>query len=416
MTESQVNRENSVEISGFSSSPLKRIEGTIKSEPEDFVVDEIPSELTRDPDGKYTALKIRLENWDTNRFVSFLARELHISRKRITYAGTKDKRGITTQYFTVNWDLHGARFSLKDCEILEEFRCNRMLRLGDLTGNRFLINMHMNSSEFPTVMEIYEEVMKMGGFPNFFGLQRFGELRTNTHKLGKMIIEGRIEDAVLRYIYDSEIDTEDYRMKFGETNDPCLALELFPKHLSFERSILGYLCSHGEIHEAFSVLPRNLSIMFVHAYQSFIFNRILSERLARFGILDRVLPGDVLYGIDGMFNSIKDNEIRENGFNTEKLQHLSSSDRVRPTALIPGYESTIPDGDEGEIESHVLEDEKVELEQFKIQNHPELSSKGERRIISAKPINFSIHEDGCMEFALGKGIYATSFLREFLKK
>ncbi len=409
------NKEESVGISGFSSSSTKRVNGLIKLDPKDFVVDEVPSQLTEDPQGKYTALKIRLENWDTNKFVAFLARELHISKKRITYAGTKDKRGITTQYFTVNAKVDLQNIKLKDCEVLQSFGCNRMLRLGDLDGNRFSINIHSSISDREMTMEIYDELMKNGGFPNYFGLQRFGELRTNTHKIGKLIIEGKIDEAVLKYVYDSDIDEDDYRKEFGKTNDPCLALRSFPKHLSFERSLLGYLCAHGEIMDAFSVLPRNLAIMFVHAYQSFIFNLVLSIRLKTYASLDRVLPGDVLYEVNGMFNSIKSNEIRENGFNADKLQQLSSSDRVRPTIIIPGYETPLPEGDEGEIEAHVLEGEKIDLDMFKIRNHPELSSKGERRIISAKPIGFVLNDDGSLQFALGKGIYATSFLREFLK-
>jgi tRNA pseudouridine13 synthase len=408
-------RERTAGISGFSSSPDKKIDGSLKLDPEDFIVEEVPDSINEDPNGRYTALKIRLENWDTNRFISFLARRLQISKKRITYAGTKDKRAITTQYFTVNSTVDPSRLDLRDCQVLEVFKCNRMLKLGDLKGNTFTINIHYNENDKEEIPKIYDEILRNGGFPNFFGLQRFGEIRTNTHKIGRLILEGDIESAVRTYIYDSEIDSEDYRVQFGETNDPCLALNSFPRHLSFERSLLGYLCAHGEIRDAFSVLPRNLAIMFVHAYQSYVFNKVLSERLSRFGSLDKVVSGDILYKIDELFNSAKDSEIKENGYNMDKLQQLSSTDKIRPTIMVPGYETTIPKGDEGEIEAHVLENERIELDQFKVLNHPELSSKGERRIISAKPVNFQINKDGAFQFTLGKGIYATSFLREFIK-
>ena len=73
--------------------------GMLKENPEDFVVQEIPSNLPREDDGRYTIFSATLRNWDTNRFVIALANYFRISRERITYAGTKDKRGITTQYF-----------------------------------------------------------------------------------------------------------------------------------------------------------------------------------------------------------------------------------------------------------------------------------------------------------------------------
>ncbi|MCW6168315.1 MAG: tRNA pseudouridine(13) synthase TruD [Thermoplasmatales archaeon] len=415
MTKDNEPKERAVGISGFSSSPNEKVGGSIKLDPEDFIVEEVPDNMNEDPNGKYTALKIQLKNWDTNRFISFLARRLQISKKRITYAGTKDKRAITTQYFTVNGTIDQSSVELRDCNVLEIFKCNRMLKLGDLRGNTFTINIHYDENDREKILRIYDEVLQNGGFPNFFGLQRFGEIRTNTHKIGRLILEGDIERAVRTYIYDREIDTEDYRVQFGETNDPCLALNSFPKHLSFERSLLGYLCAHGEIRDAFSVLPRNLAIMFVHAYQSYIFNNVLSERLLKFGRLDKVVSGDIMYKIDELFNSAKDSEIKENGYNMDKLQQLSITDKIRPTIIVPGYESVIPKGDEGEIEARVLENERIELEQFKILNHPELSSKGERRIISAKPVNFIINNDGSFKFTLGRGIYATSFLREFIK-
>ena len=83
------------------------------------------------PTGKYTILKVKLTNWDTNRFLMYLSRYLRISRKRITYCGTKDKRGITTQYFCVNSEIQPERIGIKDAEILDSFRTDRMLNLGD---------------------------------------------------------------------------------------------------------------------------------------------------------------------------------------------------------------------------------------------------------------------------------------------
>ena len=83
----------------------KPIRGVFKQTPEDFLVQEIPKEVRRSDNGKYIVIRAKLREWDTNRFIIFLARELHISHKRITYCGTKDKHAVTTQYFSINHDF-----------------------------------------------------------------------------------------------------------------------------------------------------------------------------------------------------------------------------------------------------------------------------------------------------------------------
>jgi len=96
---------------------------TIKVNPQDFIVEEIPNDLKRVENGKYTILKVVLTNWETNHFVTHLARYLGMSRKRITFAGTKDKRAITTQYFCINGSVNADQIRIKDCEVEESFLC-----------------------------------------------------------------------------------------------------------------------------------------------------------------------------------------------------------------------------------------------------------------------------------------------------
>ncbi|MCJ2541027.1 MAG: tRNA pseudouridine(13) synthase TruD, partial [Candidatus Thermoplasmatota archaeon] len=75
--------------------------GRLRAEAEDFVVEEISRPPPEVPGGRFTAATIRLRNWETNRFVRQMSRRLGISSKRVRFAGTKDKRAITTQIFTI---------------------------------------------------------------------------------------------------------------------------------------------------------------------------------------------------------------------------------------------------------------------------------------------------------------------------
>lgn len=409
-----MNREEAAGISGYISD-TPGIVGALKSSIEDFIVEEIPTDIERAPDGKYNIVKVRLTNWDTNRFLMYLARYLRISRKRITYCGTKDKRGITTQYFCINSDVHPSDIRIKDAEILESFRSPKMLNLGDLKGNRFQIDLRIQEDSTTQIRETVEQVDQRGGFPNFFGLQRFGNIRTNTHKIGRLIVFGQYEEAARLYLYDPEFDSEDYRVNFGEHNDPAIALKEYPERLNFERSLLGYMQEHGSLQDAFTALPKTLSMMFVHAYQSYIFNSILSKRINKYHNLTEPMPGDTALKVDNLFNADKSQEIQVNRLNVNKIAALCREGSMRVSIPLFGFQSEVASGEPGELESRVLEEEKVQPGMFRIQGYADLSSRGERRIVSCKPYNFSLGKEGQLNFSLGRGVYATSLVREIIK-
>ena len=119
----------------------------IKMEAEDFQVVEIPQQVSMQENGKYTVLKLRLKNWETNHFVIEFSRYLGISRKRITYAGTKDKRAVTTQYFCINAEKIPEQIKIKDVEELDRFKTDKIIDLGDLLGNKFEIRVESQESE-----------------------------------------------------------------------------------------------------------------------------------------------------------------------------------------------------------------------------------------------------------------------------
>ncbi|MCK5310311.1 MAG: tRNA pseudouridine(13) synthase TruD, partial [Thermoplasmata archaeon] len=93
---SELERQIGLELF-FTDSP--GIGGTLRIEPEDFVVEEVSVMPEEDPTGQNTAAIVRARYWETNRLVREFARRLRISRKKIMFAGTKDKRAISTQLF-----------------------------------------------------------------------------------------------------------------------------------------------------------------------------------------------------------------------------------------------------------------------------------------------------------------------------
>src|SRR5512133_1385727 len=77
--------------------PTKGSGGRLKRLPEDFVVDEISSPPPKAEPGKYTIATVTSTNWEMNRLVRQLSKQVGVSRNRIGFAGTKDKRAVTTQ-------------------------------------------------------------------------------------------------------------------------------------------------------------------------------------------------------------------------------------------------------------------------------------------------------------------------------
>lgn len=322
---------------------------------------------------------------------------------------------MTTQYFCVNHIFEPDKINISDVEVVESFRSDTMLKLGDLIGNRFTIDLKVLEEDGHKILHTYDELNDLGGFPNFFGLQRFGSIRTNTHKIGKLLVQGEYEKAAMLYLFDPQFDREDYRINFSVHNDPVIALKEFPQRLNFERSLLGYLQEHGNLKDSFSSLPRNLSMMFVHAYQSYIFNRILSLRLKLLENINEPQVGDVVLKVDDFFNSDKGNEIVVNRLNLAKIEDMISKDQLRPSIPLVGYETETGRGIGGELENQVMDEEEIYPSMFRIQGHADLSSKGERRIVSCKPVDFRVFDGTKLQFSLGRGIYATSLIREFLK-
>lgn len=387
---------------------------SFKSEPEDFVVEEISDAPESREDGKYTVIRIKLRNWDTNKFVMRLARELNMHTDRITYAGTKDKYAVTIQNFCVNGNIETFP-ALKDVEYLDSFKVSRPLRLGNLKGNRFTVTLKDVKENNKNPIKINDEIVEKGGFPNYYGLQRFGTLRPITHIVGKLLVKGDFEAAVTEYLCDPKIDGEDFRINYFNSRDAERSLEEFPSNLLFERTLLRRLAA-GDSHErALMALPRNLVMLFVHAYQSYIFNRVLTERFSMVGNLDEVLLGDSVTPVDSYFNSPKNETYLCDNFNLEKLNRLSSENRVRPIIQLPGFGTELSSGPMDTVLRTILESEGIKTEDFRIRNNHAVSSRGNYRIISAKAVNFSMPSKSKMEFELGKGIYATVFLREFLK-
>jgi len=415
--------------------------GKLRTVPEDFQVNEISIPPNTDPKGPYTIARIKVYNWETNRLIRAFSKRLGISRKKIGFAGTKDKRAITTQYFSFDCPEESVRnIGLKDVFVLDTYRSNKNIDLGDLQGNAFSITVRGIEKQEKDIKETTNECVSMiqeyGGFPNFFGVQRFGSIRPITHIIGRNIIDGDFELAVINYICNPGLfeNTVGYeaRTRLYKEKDFKAALDYYPNDYIFERSMISHLAQHQDDWiGALEQLPDNLKMMFVHAYQSFIFNRILSERMKRGLPIDEPIEGDVVIPLNKNLLPDHRSYIIVSGKEQDHIREMVKRRKAFVSGIVIGYEPFLAEGEMGEIERMIIASEKIDVKNFYINDLSSVSSRGIRRELLAMIFDLrwrnqrsprlsndsksGIEDILELKFSLFKGSYATSFLREIMK-
>jgi tRNA pseudouridine13 synthase len=159
--------------------------GTIKSTPEDFVVEEIPLYVASG-EGDHLYLRFTKRNLPTDIAVRMISRALDVNARDVGVAGLKDKVGVTTQTISVPLGRDAAALegraralALDGITIHEARRHTNKLRTGHLAGNRFTIVIrNIDEARVADVVSAFEKVGREGA-PNAFGVQRFGRDKDN---------------------------------------------------------------------------------------------------------------------------------------------------------------------------------------------------------------------------------------------
>lgn len=155
------------------------IEAALRTRAEDFVVEE---ELGFAPAGAGAHLLLKVRKTDAN--TPWVARELArwagCRPQDVGYAGLKDRRAVTTQWFSVprpKTTLDPSTARGEGFEVLESHAHNRKLPRGALAGNRFAVRLRAEEGGGLRLAErLAPRLTAIGGrgVPNYFGRQRFG--------------------------------------------------------------------------------------------------------------------------------------------------------------------------------------------------------------------------------------------------
>ncbi|KAA0001746.1 MAG: tRNA pseudouridine(13) synthase TruD [Thermoplasmata archaeon] len=399
------------------------IGGVIKQSPEDFIVEEVPT-LPPPGDGSYTVAFVEAKNWETHQLIYHMARSLGISENAIGIAGIKDKRAITKQAMSFRCPMEKVmELSIPGVKIEILYRSYHPISRGELIGNMFSVIIRDVDADEERIKSISNDIEKAGGFPNFFGIQRFGITRPITHLVGKYMVLGDFKKAVMTYIANpikgEEKESYDARKYLQETMDFSGALKMYPRKLLFERKMIFHLSEKPDDWEgALKKISKNLVRIFIHAYQSFLFNKILSRRIQEGIPINKVVEGDIVIPCDNEIVVQSRKGIMVSKDNKQKINNHIKKGKCFPTGAIIGYDTPFAEKRMGEIEKEVMEEEGISQKNFIISSFPHLSPPGMRRIILAplKKINWEIDDNKVhLSFFLRKGCYATCLLREFMK-
>ena len=438
------------------------IGGMIKARVTDFRVEEMATSIHLDNRGRFTVAKVSLTNWETNRFCNQLAAKLRIPRNRIFFAGTKDKRAVTSQLFVIDAPMNKvAQVELPDVDIEVLGRTHQKIGFGNHRGNRFTIVVRgccdregRPLSEAQALAEVERIQASMAStlganrFPNWIGPQRFGSGRPVTPIVGRHVVLGQWEEAVMTYLSmegpNEKAEAAEVRAKIRDSGVKEELLEELPRWMGFERRMIEHLLNNeGDHVGAFQKLPTNLQLMTVHALQSIVFNKSLQRRLDAGLPLATPVSGDIVGRVDEKGQLDVKSCVTVEERTLARIARNCDLGRLMTTGPLPGSEISTSSGPPGELEQATIDEEELTDVSWEVEALPRLSSKGTRRGLVAEFNEFSVdtvpiadgatlgerwvegpqahdrwHPEGAcvrFRFTLGSGSYATVLLREFMK-
>ncbi|XP_054844983.1 pseudouridylate synthase 7 homolog isoform X2 [Eublepharis macularius] len=251
--------------------------------------------------GSYCHFVLYKENKDTMDAINVLSKFLRVKPNIFSYMGTKDKRAITVQEIAVLRITAQRLAHLNKC--LMNFKLgnfsykNHPLKLGELQGNHFTVVLRNITGTEDQVQQAMLSLREIG-FINYYGMQRFGTTAVPTYQIGRAILQNNwneVMDLILKPRPGAE---KGYlvkcRVEWAKTKDPAAALKKLPVKRCVEGQLLRGLSKYGlkNIVSAFGIIPRNNRLMYIHSYQSYVWNNMVSKRIEEYGL--RAVPGDLV--------------------------------------------------------------------------------------------------------------------------
>ncbi|KAK9466770.1 pseudouridine synthase [Lipomyces arxii] len=257
----------------------------------------------------FTHFSIYKENKESQEVCRLITKFLRKKPNSVSVAGTKDRRGVTVQRASIEQTpierLVSLNKAFRDIILTDFVYQKNRIKLGDLQGNQFVIT--IRDIEHPDGLDLAEEAvsrsltsLQQTGFINYFGMQRFGTHSVSTHVVGLELLRSNYREAANLILSPQPFalpDSIPAREQYAHNpTDISAALKLMPRSCNAEFCILSALNqASNDWLGAIMHIPRNLRTMYVHAYQSFVWNSVVSYRIQKYGL--QLVEGDLLIDV-----------------------------------------------------------------------------------------------------------------------
>jgi tRNA pseudouridine13 synthase len=271
----------------------------LKQQPEDFQVEEVPS-VAPGERGDHALYRLEKRGWTTPDALALVRRRWQLRPERLSYGGLKDRHATTIQYFSI---FHGPRRNLQQQQISVRYlgQVERPYTSQEIACNRFqLVLRELSAAQVQHIQKLLPDVAAQG-VPNYFDDQRFGSVtEANGEFVGRLLVRGRFEEALklaltAPYAYDRAEQKREKRVLTQHWGDWERCKQELPR--GHARSLVEYLRMHPtDFRGAIARLRPELRGLYLSAYQSHLWNRMLAAWLVRHCPADGLVPVELRLG------------------------------------------------------------------------------------------------------------------------
>lgn len=379
----------------------------LKRTPEDFQVEELADVAIGD--GPFALYRLTKRSLGTPEAMELVQRRWKLQRRQLSYGGLKDRHALTHQFVTIH---RGPARDMQQDQLRLEYlgRCPRPFTAADIRANRFrIIVRDLSDAEMTQALQSVATVER-DGLPNYFDDQRFGSLGESGEFLAAAWCRGDYERALWLALaepnpHDRASEREQKRILrdlWGQWAECKASLER-----SHRRSIITFLADRpGDFRGALARIRVDLRGLYLSAFQSAVWNRLLSQVVREVVTTSRTWEVNLDSGPARFFNALHDDE-------RLRLAHLKIP--------LPAARARHEMGDFTETAERVLADFGMTLQSMRVK-YPRDSffSKGLRTAIyhpanvdaqSAPDDLYPGRQALCLAFDLPRGSYATILVK-----
>ena len=385
----------------------------IKQDPADFQVDEL-TELVPS-NGQFSLYLLQKTGWTTNDAIDSIARAWHLPRQRISFGGLKDRHARTSQHVTIQ---HGPErdFAIPGIVVKYLGRLPEPFTSASIHSNRFQIVVRdLTASGAEQAVHEVEQV-RHDGLGNYFDDQRFGSVANGGEFMARRLVlgdwEGGLKLALTApYEHDRAAAKQEKATVgkyWGNWAECARKLARGPTRRLIEQLV----ARPGDFRNTVSHMRGELGSLYLAAYQSHLWNRLLAYWI------ERNLPAGNQLTIRLKLAEVP----MPIGVSAEQSANLSRLNLPLPSARLR-YDDVIENSppDWPILLQEMLNQEGIELEKMKLQGlRTPFFLRGERAI-HCQPRNLAaeIVADArhvrrmaiILRFELPRGSYATLLIK-----